>query len=390
MGKSAPKMPAPPDPKVTAQAQTQSNIETALANAQLNRINEVGPYGSVMYETGPAGANGLPSSITRTTTLSPEQQAIMDAQNKISIDTSNLASDQIGRVRETLGTGISLTDLPSRVTKINTSGLQELPGINDFGAERQKVEDALYERATQFMGERFGESEETLRQRLLNQGIAEDSDAFSRAMRDFGRSKNEAYSTAANDAILAGGAEQSRLFADAMAGRGQGFQEAAYNANLQNAAREAGLQEKTFLRNLPLTDIAALMGTSNPAQLPQFTPTPQIGIAPTDTMGATYNSYNAAANNALAQQQAKSNFWGNIFGTAGQLGAGAIIASDRRLKTKVREVGEHNGLKVYEWEYKSAPGKTVVGLMADEVKKLIPDAVKRFGFYDVIDYGEIA
>lgn len=47
MGK--PSAPTPPDPQETAGAQTATNIGTAIAQQQLNNINQVTPYGSLTY-----------------------------------------------------------------------------------------------------------------------------------------------------------------------------------------------------------------------------------------------------------------------------------------------------------------------------------------------------
>ena len=51
MGKSAPSAPAPPDPVLTAKAQGEANIESAVATAKLGNPNIINPYGtsSVKY-----------------------------------------------------------------------------------------------------------------------------------------------------------------------------------------------------------------------------------------------------------------------------------------------------------------------------------------------------
>jgi hypothetical protein len=55
--------PNPPDPFATAQAQQNAYINSAIANAYLNRINETTPFGSVRYqEVGPDGSPVAPAS----------------------------------------------------------------------------------------------------------------------------------------------------------------------------------------------------------------------------------------------------------------------------------------------------------------------------------------
>lgn len=46
----SPSMPSPPDPRVTASAQTAQNIGTAIANNHMGNVNQVTPWGSLTYE----------------------------------------------------------------------------------------------------------------------------------------------------------------------------------------------------------------------------------------------------------------------------------------------------------------------------------------------------
>lgn len=84
-------------------------------------------------------------------------------------------------------------------------------------------------------------------------------------------------------------------------------------------------------------------------------------------------------------------------GIAGDLmkAAGSIAASDRRLKTNVVEVGrDSNGLMWYQFDYipmKGLPRNRQVGVMADEVQKIKPEAYvpNFFGEYAGVDYGKL-
>lgn len=96
--KDSPDPPPAPDPNATAQAQTGSNIATALANARLNRMNQQTPWGSISYTQGPVDANGVPT-YSADIQLSPEQQAILDAQQQQIMQRQGLAQrvlDQSG------------------------------------------------------------------------------------------------------------------------------------------------------------------------------------------------------------------------------------------------------------------------------------------------------
>jgi len=61
--------------------------------------------------------------------------------------------------------------------------------------------------------------------------------------------------------------------------------------------------------------------------------------------------------------------------------------SDRRLKENIREIGEtYDGQKIYAYNHIGSE-KTQIGLMADEVQKVKPEAISmKAGFY-MVDYG---
>jgi hypothetical protein len=68
------------------------------------------------------------------------------------------------------------------------------------------------------------------------------------------------------------------------------------------------------------------------------------------------------------------------------------MASDIRLKENIVKVGKSPvDLNIYEWNYKSAPNSRYRGVMAQEVMKVVPEAVyaEKDGFlsvyYNLID-----
>lgn len=67
---------------------------------------------------------------------------------------------------------------------------------------------------------------------------------------------------------------------------------------------------------------------------------------------------------------------GGLFGAGGLPGLFTSIFSDRRLKTDIKRVGTlDNGLPVYLFRYKDGGDMLHMGLMADEVERLHPEAV---------------
>jgi hypothetical protein len=89
--------------------------------------------------------------------------------------------------------------------------------------------------------------------------------------------------------------------------------------------------------------------------------------------------------------------FGNLFGGGGGGGTpydtlqdpGGVGYSDRRLKTNIHRISTRpDGLGVYEFEYIWGGGKHI-GLMAQEVLGIYPDAVGSVGGYYTVDYSRV-
>jgi cytochrome c2 len=92
---------------------------------------------------------------------------------------------------------------------------------------------------------------------------------------------------------------------------------------------------------------------------------------------------------SLAQYQmdmqakaARDKMIGDMIGT----GASIFMASDRRLKTDIQRVGTTDGgLPIYTYKYKGE-SMTQMGVMAQDVEKVNPEAVREFGGYKAVNY----
>jgi hypothetical protein len=73
-------------------------------------------------------------------------------------------------------------------------------------------------------------------------------------------------------------------------------------------------------------------------------------------------------------------------GMSGFAAAAPLMLSDRRLKTDIEKVGETNaGLPIYTYKYKG-DNKTQMGVMAQDVEKKTPKAVKEVGGFKAVNY----
>lgn len=131
------------------------------------------------------------------------------------------------------------------------------------------------------------------------------------------------------------------------------------------SGRQQGYQESLNTYNNPLNSISALMSGSQ-VQNPTFASTPTASISSPNYMQASQNNY-------AAQQQAAQSKLGGLFGL---LSGGIGLLSDRNAKENIVRVGIlDNGLFVYRYNYRGET-ETHIGLIAQEVEKAIPHAVK--------------
>jgi hypothetical protein len=230
------KAPKQPNPYATAQAQAQMNKETAITQQELNMINQEGPDGSLTYSQTGTSANGTPTW-TATTSLSPTQQAIKDAEDRFNQGALDIGNAQMGRVSDSLS--------------------------QPFKLGNEEVEGRLYDLGRKRLDPRFAEESAALETDLINRGIRPGTAAYDSMKRSYGETKNDAY----NQLLLSG--------------------------------RQQAVNEQLTERNQPLKELAQLLGMGSVDQ-PQFTNTPTTNLAAPDLTGLVQSNYQAktASHNA--------------------------------------------------------------------------------------------
>lgn len=343
MGKSSPTPPPPIDPVATTGAQNAMNESQMRLNARINRPNQSTPFGTSTWSQGPD------DQWSQSQTYDPRIISAYFNDLANTSELSNMGTDFAHGVHSTVfddQTGyykpFNPVNIPAAVDhidpmtsglarSIDTSGLNPIPGQNDFGAERQRVEDAMYGRQASRLNPQFADQQASLESQLANEGFARDSEAWKKEMDNFSRQKNDAYAGARQDAITGGGAEQSRLFGEALQARGQGFGEQQTQATFgnqanaqdfgqrfqsgqfQNAIRGQRYQEELTQRNQPFAEFMQMVHGSAP-NLPQFSNPSQIqGMQPPDYLAAqgmaqqgAQNTYNQQVGQQNAQTSAMS------------------------------------------------------------------------------------
>jgi hypothetical protein len=373
MGK--PSAPRPPDPRVTAQAQTDSNRDTAVANSYLNNVNQNTPYGSVTYDITGTGPNGVPRW-TQTTTESANQAELRGLQEQQGIQLGQLGISQTGRVSDILGTNYT----PRRFdTNSVTGGPLDIAGaLGDYGSD---VEARTRELATRGLGRDFDQREESLRSRLANQGINAGTEAFDTELRGLGEQRGEAFANAELMARSQAQSDRQQSLSELLGQRGTNLTEQQGQYSMDTTADLAARQN-------PLNEIIALMSgvQTNPINpgMPQ-----QGQMNGTDVAGIYQNNY---ANQMAGYQQEMAGR-NALLGSLAQLGGAAIGASDRRVKRDIEyshtdDKGRKWWTYNYVWDDDTVPRRT--GVMAQELLDTHPSAVMMGpGGYYLVNYAAL-
>ena len=266
-----PKPPEVPDP-----------FEIIAAQGRENRVNEVGPTGSTQYSKDP-----VTGVWTANRSFSPELQGIYNQQ------------------------------------------VQMMGG--DPNAYNQNVADSMFARQRSMMDPVFTQQNRAAEQKLADQGLPMEGEAYGGEMDRIARSQNEALNNAAMQSVLSG--------------------------------TQTGMQQRTNEFN----QMAALLGGQ------------QVGpTAPIDVTGpynaqqqAQWNAYTAAANNA-----ASTNAQRTQGATAAASLAAAMMMSSENAKVN-KQLIEHDktleavdSLRVERWQYKDGDGAEHIGPYAEEFRKL--------------------
>lgn len=288
----APSAPPAPDYAAAAQQTAQGNMAAARVGQYGNMVNQSTPYGNVTYTPTTTGyINTEGTSITpeeyaaladkkgfsplerwqQTTTLSPEQQKLFEQSQAINQQLGDVAQSGVQYVQDAMGNpvvqriplGVNVQNTAGKMTTgVNAPELQTQSGANERANANiyqnlnqiqtrlkdpellaQETTNALYKANTQYLDPQFQQAQSDLENRLANQGITQGSEAYNRAMLNFGNQKQQAYESARNQAIGGGiNAAQGMFGMNLQGGQftnqalGQQFGQSVTQQELANAA----------------------------------------------------------------------------------------------------------------------------------------------------------
>ena len=409
--------PSTPDYTALAKEQAAGNLDLAKYTTEANRVNQVTPYGNITYSQGSPtvdqtgydaalqayqnslnsqnqshGSSSTPNNIfggygtnnynnnnknhnnlvapniadytkgsnqwTATQTLSPAQQAILNAKEGLTTGKLGYAQDLLNKAQNGQG-GVDMSSLPSY-------------GINPG----ETYSDAIMRRLQPSMDQ----AKQSFDAQMANQGVMPGTQAYDNAYRNFSQGQNDQRTSAITGGMNVGLAANNQAF-------NQGITNMNQPINMVNS-----LENGSQVQNPQGVNSANMQQVAGP-----------------DLVGAANNTYNAQLQNYNAQNAASGNFMngllglgaaamsgGALSGLAGAGGAAAgtgigvgsfnpglssFIGSDQNIKENISKVGSlDNGINVYKFDYKPEYKDTWghgshIGVMAQEVEKVIPEAV---------------
>jgi len=340
-GKGASPPPAP-DYTGAAVATAQGNLQAAQQAQQANMVNQYTPYGSLVYSQAPTSftnADGTTNPQYQSNiNLNPTGQQLLSEYNTTQLGLGSLQAGAEQNVANTMSQPFSMGS------------------VNDVANQSMQNQTAL-------LNPVWNQQSEMNDAKLAAQGITPGSQAYNDQMNTFNNAKNNAYEQAALGAI----STEPQTYQLAAA---------AYNQ--------------------PLNELNALT-TGSQVTNPTFGSSPQQQtVAGPNYSGAAQatGAYNTGIYN---QQNANNNaMMGGLFSLGGAaLGAPTgtfSFLSDERLKKDIHKIADDpRGFGIHTFRYKwDKPDESPrIGVMAQEVEEVMPEAVLSFGGVKRVDYARL-
>jgi len=223
-----------------------------------------------------------------------------------------------------------------------------------------QVRNSLFNQQMGYLAPQYAQQQTSQNAQLAAEGATPGSEAWNNAQGNLARNQTFGENQAANSAISGATGQQAQL----------------QNMGLQ------GLNAQQLAQQEPINLFNMLSGGGGAST-----------AGNTDIMNAFNQQYQGQANAYNAQQASANQQTGQEEQLAAMLAMYAMIPSmipsDRRIKDAIIPIGKlDNGLTVYKFRYKGDP-RTTIGLMADEVEKILPHAVAEINGIKHVNYGAL-
>lgn len=340
---------APPAPDYTGAANAQGAASQAIAtqNTWANRPNVYTPFGNQTWSaaagTDPATGQAV-TNWNQYTTLGPEEQASLDAQNRISAGRSGAAETLLGQATGAFQSPFDWNKMPTA------------PNVAAYGTDFGAAQKDAYEKMTAMQEPGRTRQRDALDTKLANSGLSRDSEAFKRSQQDLSDQFTQADKTTMAQAMQEGRANEGQRQSEALAANNQ-----------QSTLRQQAIAEEAQRRGMTLNELNSLL-TGQQVSMPNM---PSFNAA---TKADAPNYLGAAQMQGQYGLDAMNSGtdWGSMLGSAAGTAA-KIYMSDARLKSNIRRIGTHpRGVGIYSY---TIFGRDDIGVMAQELLHVAPHLV---------------
>lgn len=223
------------------------------------------------------------SSWSNKVTLSPEQQALLEADNQTSQSMADLGLNQIKNVQNTINTPLDFSGLQKydgqvrdvspiadRIDtnwignmqgdintgnvgqfrnkagygniqdKLDISKVPEMVGGDDLTALMSKAQQASYNQQKGYLDPQWDQQRHDLENQLTQQGVMQNSDAWNRAIDDHSRNRTFAYQNANDNSVAQGLNAEAQLYGQGLSSNQNAFSQAIGSGNFANSAQAQG------------------------------------------------------------------------------------------------------------------------------------------------------
>lgn len=350
------------------------------------------------------------TGVSRVDKITGPQSIMAMLTNPVSARADQGGLDPSSALGKLLSGGVSnpyLDQQASAITGQLTRNMQEnvMPGIRSgamaagqYGGSRQGIAEGLAaSRLNQdlapALSQLYGNAYENAQQRMYGTAQSLNEQAVSNAQQNANRDFSGQTANAGNQL-------QTQQFNAnlGLQNNAQALDTQKFNANLGLQNNEQAMQSSQQKVGNRMQGLSALtagnsLGDANYQQYMNLLNAPNdfnwqnLGryasiIQPGSGIGGSSSS-------TQSNQQSPLQTIGQIGGTAANAYLAYLMLSDSRLKTDIKKIGvTDGGLNVYTFRYKSG-GPVQMGVMAQEVEQVIPDAVHEVDGFKMVDYSKL-